>query len=50
MEIEYQINTKVNDLNRINVRQKYYEDIMIDNNITRIVLYRNTNYDIFIIS
>ena len=50
LENEFQFNTKVNDLKRINVRQKTQEDIIIDNNKTTISLFRNTNYDIYIIS
>ena len=44
LENEFQFNTKVNDLKRINVRQKTQEDIIIDNNKTTIFLYRNTIY------
>ena len=50
LENEFQFNTKVNDLKRINVCQKTQEDIIIDNNKTTISLFRNTNYDIYIIS
>ena len=50
LENEFQFNTKVNDLKRINVRQKTQEDIIIDNNKTTISLFRNTNYDIYFIS
>ena len=50
LETEYQFNIKVHDLKRIKIHQKYYEDIMIDNNITKIFLDRKTNCDIYIIS
>jgi hypothetical protein len=49
LENEFQFNTKINDLKRINVRQKTQEDIIIDNNKTTIFLYRNTIYCQFII-
>ncbi len=49
LETEYKFNIKVHDLRRINFHQKYYEDIMIDNNITKIFLDRNTNYNINLI-
>ena len=50
LENEFQFNTKVNDLKRINVRQKTQEVIIIDNNKTTISLYSNKYYDIYIIS
>ncbi len=50
LETEYQFNIKVHDLKRISIHQKYCEDIMIDNKITKIFLDRKTNYDIYIIS
>ena len=50
LETEFKLNTKINDLKRFNVHHKYYEDIMIDNNINRIFLDTQTIYDIFIIS
>ena len=50
LETEYQFNIKVHDLKRIKIHQKYYEDIMIDNNITKIFLDRKTINYIYIIS
>ena len=50
LEYEFKFKTNKNDLRRINVYQKYYEDIIINNNLTKIFLYRNTIYDIYIIS
>ena len=50
LEYEYKFKTSVNDLRRIKVHQKYYEDLIIDNNLTTIFLDRITNYDIYIIS
>ena len=43
LEYEFKFKTNKNDLRRINVYQKYYEDIMIDNKKTRIFLDRKTN-------
>ena len=50
LEYEYKFKTKVHDLRRFNVHQKYYEDYIINNNLTRIFLNRITNYDVYFIS
>ena len=50
LENEFQFNTKVNDLKRINVSQKTLEDLIIDNNKPTIIFNRITNECIHIIS
>ena len=50
LEYEYKFKTNVHDLRRLNVIQKYYEDYIINNNLTRIFLNRITNYDVYFIS
>ena len=50
METEYKINTNVNDLKRIYINQRYYEDININGVLTKNLVDRKTNYDIFVIS
>ena len=50
LEYEYKFKTNVHDLRRLNVHQKYYEDYIINNNLTRIFLNRITNYDVYFIS
>jgi len=50
MEEEFKISTKVNDLTRIYVNQKYYENITVNGQLTQILVDRKTNYDIFVIS
>ena len=50
LESEFKFNTKVHDLKKIFVHQKTIEEIMIDNNITRIFLDRKTIYYLYIIS
>ena len=47
---EFDINTKVGDLKRISVNQKYKEDMLIDGEKSDAFLTRITNYDIYIIS
>ena len=48
MQNEYKIPTNVNDLRRIYVNQKYYEDIKIDGVLTKNIIDRKTNYDIYV--
>ena len=50
LESEFTINTKVNDLKRIFVHQKYNEDIVSNAELTKILVDRKTYYDIYIIS
>ena len=50
MEKTYEINTNVNDLKRIYINQRYYEDIKVSGALTKRLVDRKTNYDIFIIS
>ena len=50
MQLEYKINTNVNDLKRIYINQRYTEDIKIGGVLTNSFVDRKTNYDIFIIS
>ena len=50
MEKVYKINTNVNDLKRIYVNQRYYEDIKIAGTLTKRLVDRKTNYDIYVIS
>ena len=47
---EYKIKTNVNDLKRIYINQKYYEDIKVEGSLRQILVDRKTNYDIYIIS
>ena len=48
MQTEYKIKTNINDLKRIYINQKYYEDIKIDGFLTHNIVDRKTNYDIFV--
>ena len=50
MQIEYKINTNANDLKRIYVNQRYYEDLKINGILSKFFVDRKTNYDIYIIS
>ena len=50
MEKTYKINTNVNDLKRIYINQRYYEDIKISGSLTKRLVDRKTNYDIYVIS
>ena len=52
IEIEetYKINTNANDLKRIYINQKSYEDIKISGSLTKRLVDRKTNYDIYVIS
>ena len=50
MEETYKINTKANDLKRIYINQKSYEDIKISGSLTKRLVDRKTNYDIYVIS
>ena len=50
MQTEYKINTNKNDLKRIYINQRYYEDINIEGVLTKNIVDRKTNYDIYIIS
>ena len=47
---EFFFKTNINDLKRIYISQKLYENMLIDGVQTKIDLIRNTNYDIFIMS
>ena len=47
---EFEFNTKVGDLKRISVNQKFKEDMLIDGEKVVSFLTRITNYDIYIIS
>ena len=47
---EFEFNTKVGDLKRISVNQKYKEDMLIDGEKLDSFLTRITNYDIYIVS
>ena len=49
MQDEYKIKTNVNDLKRIYINQKYYENIKIDGVLTENIVDRKTNYDIYIL-
>ena len=48
MQTEYEIQTNVKDLKRIYINQKYYEDIKIDGILSKNIVDRKTNYDIFV--
>ena len=50
MQTEYKINTNSNDLKRIYVNQRYYEDLKINGILSKLFVDRKTNYDIYIIS
>lgn len=50
IEEEFKISTNVNDLTRIYVNQKSYENITANGQITQILVDRKTIYDIYIIS
>ena len=50
IEEEFKIATNVNDLTRIYVNQKSYENITTNGKITQILVDRKTIYDIYIIS
>ena len=50
MEEEFKIATNVNDLTRIYVNQKSYENIIANGKLTEILVDRKTIYDIYIIS
>ena len=50
MENTYKINTNVNDLKRIYINQRYYEDIKFSGSLTKRLVDRKTNYDIYVIS
>ena len=50
MQTEYKITTNKNDLKRIYINQRYYEDINIEGVLTKNFVDRKTNYDIYIIS
>lgn len=47
---EFEFNTKVGDLKRISVNQKFKEDMLIDGEKVVSFLTRITNYDIYLIS
>ena len=50
LEEEFTITTNENDLTRVYVNQKSYENITLNGQITQILVDRKTNYDIYIIS
>ena len=50
MQTEYCINTNLNDLKRIFINQKCVEEIKIDGILSKNIVDRKTNYDIYIIS
>ena len=50
MEKTYKINTNANDLKRIYINQRYYEDIKVSGSLTKRLVDRKTNYDIYVIS
>ena len=50
MQKEYKINTNANDLKRIYINQRYYEDLKINGILSKFFVDRKTNYDIYIIS
>ena len=50
MQTEYKITTNKNDLKRIYINQRYYEDINVEGALTKNFVDRKTNYDIYIIS
>ena len=49
MQTEYKIKTDINDLKRIYINQKYYEDIKIDGVLSQNIVDRKTVYDFYII-
>ena len=49
MQIEYKIKTNKNDLKRIYVNQKYFEEINVGGELRTNLVDRKTNYDIYII-
>ena len=49
MQTEYKIKTNKNDLKRIYVNQKYFEEINVDGELRTNLVDRKTNYDIYII-
>ena len=50
MQNEYKINTSPNDLKRIYINQRYYEDLKVNGILSNFFVDRKTNYDIYIIS
>ena len=48
-QIEYIIPTNENDLKRIYINQRYYEDISIEGVLSHNLVDRKTNYDIYVI-
>ena len=50
MQLEYKINTNVNDLKRICVNQRYTEQTKTRGSLIKSFVDRKTNYDIFVIS
>ena len=50
MEETYKINTNANDLKRIYINQKSYEEIKISGSLTKHLVDRKKNYDIYVIS
>ena len=49
MQQEYKLKTEPNDLKRIYINQKYYEDIKVNGVLSKTIVDRKTNYDIYII-
>ena len=49
MQLDYKIKTNKNDLKRIYVNQKYFEEINVDGELRTNLVDRKTNYDIYII-
>ena len=49
-EESYKIKTNVNDLKRIYINQRYYEDIKSSGSLMKFMVDRKTNYDIYVIS
>ena len=49
VQTEYKIKTNKNDLKRIYINQKYYEDIKVDGVLTHKIVDRKTNYAIYVI-
>ena len=50
MEDAFKINTNVNDLKRIYINQRYYENIKVSGSLIKRLVDRKTNYDIYVIS
>ena len=50
LELEFKINTEVNDLRRVSLNRKNIENIKIDGIENQISIYRKSTYDIYIIS